>query len=120
MVIIPHRLLVNKAQGVPFLEGTCKKKPYVWLQEEQLHRKLRRPPDRNIEHIPPTELRAIVAAVTGALFGSGRKTLITEVARTLGFNRSGGRITEVLDKALQGLLNEGELVESFDMIHVTA
>ncbi len=57
-------------------------------------------------------------AVTKALFGLRRQALITEVTRTLGFNRSGGRITDLLGSTIQELINEGRLVESFELIHI--
>lgn len=90
---------------------------FIWLREEQLHREPRRPVDGNIEHVPPTELRAIVLATAQALFGVPRPDLVTDVSRRLGFNRTGGRIAEVLDRIIQELLDEGQLVESFGMIH---
>jgi len=44
-----------------------------------MHREPRRPGDGNIEHVPPTELRAIVYATAKAVFGSPR--LVVETAR---------------------------------------
>lgn len=53
------------------------------------------------------------------MFGAPRRDLVIESSRTLGFARTGGRITEVIDGVIQSLLNEGELSESFGNIHPT-
>ncbi len=89
---------------------------FIWHTEEQLHRTLRYPASGNIEHIPPTEIRAITLAVAKVTFGIPRNDLITEIARVLKFNRTGDRITEVLDTAIGELLAGGQLDESFGMI----
>ena len=110
---VERAILSSRQQNLILGDGT-----FIWLKKEQLNREMRCPPDNNIEHIPPVELRAIVLAVTKALFGLRRQALITEVTRTLGFNRSGGRITDLLGNTIQELLNEGHLVESFELIHI--
>ncbi len=51
------------------------------------------------------------------MFGAPRRDLLIESARTLGFFRTGGRITEVIDSVIQSLLDEGKLGESFGNIH---
>ena len=51
------------------------------------------------------------------MFGANRRDLVNEVARKLGFNRTGGRISEILDNIVQELLDEGKLGESFGNIH---
>jgi very-short-patch-repair endonuclease/DNA polymerase III delta prime subunit len=90
---------------------------FIWLRDDQLGREPRRPVDGNIEHVPPIELKAIVLATAKALFGVPRHDLVIEVARRLGFSRTGGRITAVLDRIVQELLKESQLVESFGMVH---
>ena len=71
--------------------------------------------DGNIDHIPPGELEQIVLGVVDAISGAPLADLITETARRLGFTRTGGRIAEVLTAIIQGLLDKGQLVESFGM-----
>jgi hypothetical protein len=90
----------------------------IGFKEEQLHRNLRYSVDGNIEHIPPAELKAVTMAVTKVMFGIPRDDLIVEIARRLKFNRTGGRIIEVLDKTIRELTSEGQLVESFGMIRI--
>jgi very-short-patch-repair endonuclease len=89
---------------------------FVWVNDEQLHRAPRRPVDGNIDHVPPTELKAVVLATAREMFGMARHDLVVESARRLGFARTGNRITEVIDAAIQILLDEGELIESFGML----
>ena len=106
---------IRRAQsdGVVSGDGT-----FVWLRDDQLRREPRRPVDGNIAHVPPTEIKAVALAVARVAFGVPRRDLVVEVARRLGFNRTGGRIAEVLDNAIGELLKDGELVDSFGMVHV--
>ncbi len=75
--------------------------------------------DGNIEHYPPSEIKVIVIRTAKSMFGAARRDLLMESARALGFNRTGGRITEVVDNVIQSLLDEGKLGESFGNIHPT-
>lgn len=86
---------------------------FVWSRDEQLYRTPRQPADGNIEHVPSTELKTIVLATARVMFGIARQDLVVETARRLGFARTGTRITEVIDAAVQDLIDEGKLVESF-------
>jgi hypothetical protein len=90
---------------------------FIWIGDAQLGRAPRRPVDGNIDHMPPTELKEVVLSTSRAVFGAPRGELVIEASRLLGFSRSGGRITEVLSHAVQELLDEGKLAESFGMIH---
>ncbi|MFQ6025903.1 MAG: DUF3320 domain-containing protein [Dehalococcoidia bacterium] len=90
---------------------------FIWLSDDQLRREPRAPVDGDIEHVPPVELMAIVLSTARAVFGAPRRELVIETARRLGFSRTSGRITEVLDRIVQGLLDEEKLTESFGMIH---
>ena len=83
-----------------------------------MQRSPRRPVDGNIEHVPQTELKAITLSVLKTLFGAARQELVVETARRLGFDRTGRRITQVLDDIVQGLLDEEMIVESFGMVQV--
>ncbi len=55
-------------------------------------------------------------AAAKVMFGAVSRDLVVETARQLGFARTGGRITEVLDRVVRGLIDEGKLVESFGML----
>ena len=92
---------------------------FIWQAESQLSRRPREVPDANIEHIAPTELRAIVITSAMFMFGSTREELIVETARKLGFTRTGVRIREVLNATIDQLLIEGKLLESFGNIHAS-
>jgi hypothetical protein len=89
---------------------------FIWSRDEQLNRAPRQPVDSNIDHVPPTELKAIVLATAKVMFGIARQDLVVEAARRLGFARTGSRINEVVDAAVQDLLDERKLVESFGML----
>jgi hypothetical protein len=92
---------------------------FIWAWDEQLDRSPRQPADGSIDHVPPSELKAVVLATARVMFGMARPDLLVEVARTLGFGRAGSRITEVIDAAIQQLIGEGKLVESFGMLRTT-
>ena len=109
---VKHALALAQSGGHIRSDGT-----FIWLRDEQMHREPRRPGDGNIEHVPPTELRAIVYATAKAVFGSPRRELVVETARKLGFSKTGRRITEVLDIVIQELLEEERLSESFGIVH---
>ena len=101
-------------------EGRVKStEQFIWCWEPQLSRLPRSPVDGNIEHYPPSELKTIVLGTAKLMFGAPRRDLVIESSRTLGFSRTGGRITEVIDGVIQSLLDEGELSESFGNIHPT-
>jgi very-short-patch-repair endonuclease len=91
---------------------------FIWFRDEQLNRAPRSPADITFGHIPPTELETITVSIARAEFGVPRRDLITAVARRMGFERTGPRITEQLEYSIQELLIDGRLVESFGMIHV--
>ncbi len=91
---------------------------FIWILDEQLHRAPRLPVDGNIEHIPPTELKTIIITIVKAMLGIPQSDLMVDVARRLGFNRTGGRITEILNDIIRELLNQGKLIESFGMVRV--
>ena len=90
----------SRQQNLVLGDGT-----FIWINKEQFNREMRCPPDNNIEHIPRTELRAIVLAVAKALFVSQRQALITDVASTLVLNSSGGGVAMSLGSPIQALLH---------------
>lgn len=93
---------------------------FVWLTDEQLQRVPRTPVDGDIEHVPPTEIKNLAVAVVSQQFGLPRPALVIEVARQLGFARTGERIAQAIDRAIGELISEGKLSESFGSVHVAA
>ena len=85
-----------------------------------MKRKPRLAADGNIEHVPPGELELIGIATAENISGAPRQDLVVEVARNMGFSRTGGRIAEQLNAVLDALLNTQRLVESFGNIRPPA
>ena len=92
---------------------------FVWHDDGQLSRQPRRLEDRKIEHVHLSELQSLILAMARALFGTTRNGLITEVARHLGFRRNGSLISEAIDTNVQQLIENGQLVEEFNMVRLT-
>ena len=78
--------------------------------------KPRQAADGNIEHVPPDDLELIVIATAENISGAPRQDLVVEVARNMGFSRTGGRISDRLNAVLDALLDTQRLVESFGNI----
>ncbi len=112
------RAQTNGAIGGDMKAGEPGSGSFIWVGDEQLRRVPRSCVDNDIGHVPPTELKTIMVAIAGAEFGVPRGALMTAVTRKMGFERTGSRITEQLEKIIQELLEEGRLVESFGMIDV--
>ena len=89
---------------------------FIWSNNNQLKRKPRQAADGNIEHVPPGELELIVIATAGNISGAPRQDLVVEVARNMGFSRTGARITDRLNAVVDELLDNGRLVELFGNI----
>ena len=89
---------------------------FIWPNNNQLKRKPRQAADGNIEHVPPGELELIVIATAGNISGAPRQDLVVEVARNMGFSRTGARITDRLNAVVDELLDNGRLVELFGNI----
>ena len=83
---------------------------FLYVKPDQLRRPPRRPVDRNIEHYPPSELRRVVIDVADS-FLAARAGLIVEVARRLGFTRTGGRLTTTVNDVVDDLIASGDLEE---------
>ena len=90
---------------------------FIWLGEGQLERAPRLPVDSKIEHVPPSEIKAVILGIVRSGFGIPRTDISPEVARRLGFNRTGKRIAEVIEAAIRALLSDDCLVESFGRVH---
>ena len=91
--------------------------PFIWLRDDQIVREPRIPVDGNIEHYPPSAISLVVIRTANLMFGAASRDLLIESARALGFSRTGGRISEVIDSVIQSLLDEGKLDESLGNIH---
>ena len=90
---------------------------FIWLGEGQLERAPRLPVDGKIEHVPPSEIKAVILGIVRSGFGIPRNDISPEVARRLGFNRTGKRIAEVTEAAIQALLSDDSLIESYGRVH---
>jgi len=64
---------------------------------------------REINEIPPQELKACALLVVDAYLGLPREALLGEMARAFGFGRLGERIEKTLDPLVQALTEEGAL-----------
>lgn len=89
---------------------------FIWSDNTQLERMPRQPVDGNLDHVPSGELGQIVVATATLLSGAPRRDLIVEVAKRMGFNRTGSRIMDRLNSVITELLSSGRLVESFGNI----
>ena len=98
----------------------CSSGDFIWLRDDQLRRPPRMPVDGNIEHIPPSELKVIILMLVKASFGVPQVDLVVDVARKLGFSRTGDRIEEIIIHAIKELLSKGQLVESFGTLQICA
>ena len=92
---------------------------FYWIGPDQLTREPRVPVDGNILHYPPSERKAIVLNTAKSMFGGERSDLLRESRKALGFERVGRRIVEVLDRAIQEMLDDGSLSESSGKIYPT-
>ena len=98
----------------------CGDGSFVWLHAEQLSGQPRHLEGRKIEHLHPSELQSLIMATVRVIFGASRSGLVTEVARQLGFRRTGSLISEAIDANVQQLLGSGQLVEEFEMIRAAS
>jgi hypothetical protein len=84
---------------------------YIWRPDQTLtHVRIPDPADertrRNIEDIPPEEIDLALARLAEVSLGIDDESLITQAARVLGFDRTGGRIRTVLDARLRMMQRE--------------
>lgn len=98
---------------------------FVWISEDQIRQGPRTPVDSNIEHISPWELSFIVQKIANDLISSNtlpkgtgavaqrRSLLITKTSQDLGFRRVGARLARELEKAIDGLVDQGVLPTMF-------
>ena len=64
---------------------------------------------RDVEHIPPEELRAAMTLVAGHAVGISADSLLAETARLFGVGRVSGRIKDRLQGELEKLIHGGRL-----------
>lgn len=88
--------------------------PFVW-PKAAAPLKVRLPvtgsPDtqRGIEEVPPEEVDIAVLRTVEAALSIDRDQLVTQVARILGYERTGGRIGELLRRRIEANLQNGNL-----------
>ena len=88
---------------------------FLYADRKQLSREPRAIGDNNIDQVSSSELTTLIVRVAG-MFRGPRGQLITEVARVLGFARTGQRIVERLNELIDSLLSDGRLEETRGII----
>jgi very-short-patch-repair endonuclease len=74
---------------------------------------------RSIEQIHPDELKQALLLTVASIFGGSRDDVVSQTARNLGYQRTGPSIKQVLETAIDQMLESGDLVESFGMITIS-
>jgi very-short-patch-repair endonuclease len=75
---------------------------------------------RPIDKVPADEIAAAARAVLTRAFAMSRDDLVVAVARELGYQRTGGRIKIAVGRVADGMLHDGELVESGGHVRLTS
>ena len=121
------RAAIKEAIAVAKRRGAAQRRgDFLWPSELKFGLEVRVPvpgdPDtlRQIEHIPPDEIKLAMRHIVAAGVGVSREALLVEVARVFGFDRTGSRIRRRLLRALADALGKGDLVEQDDMICVNS
>jgi hypothetical protein len=71
---------------------------------------------RQIEHIPPEEIKNAMKLVVGYAMSLGPESLIVETAKVFGFDRTGSQITSRLEEICKEMLIKNELSYANDLI----
>jgi very-short-patch-repair endonuclease len=90
---------------------------FLFADDNQLERAPRLPGDRDIDHYSPREMLKVVVAC-GAAYPTAREALIIEVSRHLGFGRTGAKLTERLNGAIDHLIASGYAEDGFGGIRI--
>ena len=114
------RVKVEEAITKSISEGLKTQGSFIWYEDEQLDRKPRSPAGKNMEQVAPRELKETIINVVTRISGAPQKDLINEVARKLGFDRTGGKIVDILITAIAELIGDSKLMESFNMIRANS
>ncbi|MEM3388225.1 MAG: DUF3320 domain-containing protein [Thermoproteota archaeon] len=103
--------------GVERGEFQKKKKDFLWSGDDVTPR-IPSPgePPRPIEEIAIEELMAAVETIVKKELGIKRKSLINTTARALGYNRTGAKVEERINEAVERLLRENRLTTYGDQI----
>lgn len=75
---------------------------------------------RDVEHIPPEELRAAMILVAGHAVGISSDSLLAETAKLFGVARVSGRIRERLQTRLEELIHGGQLSWADGMVSLNS
>jgi hypothetical protein len=68
-------------------------------------------PDRKIEHISIAEIAAAAERILAGAYGMNRTVLCSEVARVFGFERTGVKIKQRANEAIDYLVHTGKVTD---------
>lgn len=68
-------------------------------------------PARDIERVPPSEIKEAAEEITEVSFGIGKEELIQEVGRRLGFKRIGTNIQDRIEDVIDAMIGRNALAE---------
>ncbi len=71
---------------------------------------------RKIELIAPEEIEVAIKQVVSAAFGIEQEELIREVPKLFGFKRASAKIQQGVDKVVERLIKDGQLVLQGDSV----
>lgn len=84
----------------------------LMVHRNQLDRNPRgAPPSGKIQHIHPAELKTVIVGKVKELVSLKQDDLVTEVARSLGLQRTGQTMSLVLNESIRTLMDETRLKE---------
>lgn len=75
---------------------------------------------RKPEYLPPNEIRRAILELIASHHGAHRDEIPQGLARMLGFKTTSAQLRETIDKGIASLINGSELVESENMLRVSA
>ena len=75
-------------------------------------------PDRNIEHISIGEIAGIMEKILVGAYGMSRSVLCSEAAKVFGFERSGPKIKQRTNEAVDHLVRTGKVSDYDDKIQL--
>ena len=75
-------------------------------------------PDRNIEHISIPEIAAVMKKILVGAYGMSRAVLCSETAKVFGFERSGPKIKQRTNEAVDYLVGTDQVSDYDDKIQL--
>ena len=75
-------------------------------------------PDRTIEHIAIPEIAAAMEIILVGAYGMDRSVLYTETAKIFGFERTGVKIKQRMNEAVDYLVRTGKVSDYDDKIQL--